>query len=159
MEPAIFSATSPLRALWIFGDFRWKCGAGPVGGVLRSRGGESLEPNKSAHKKDSAQNDRLWAGRFNQPQDMLFDRLNASLPYDRILAPYDIRGSKVHVGMLGSIGVLDGKEVDVLTSGLDQVQAEHKTRAFPREAGDEGIHLEAARRLTPRPAPVGVKVQ
>src|SRR5680860_1032380 len=89
MEPAIFSATSPLRALLIFGDFRWKCGAGPVGGVLRSRGGESLEPNKSAHKKDSAQNDRLWAGRFNQPQDMLFDRLNASLPYDRILAQYD----------------------------------------------------------------------
>src|SRR5680860_1679421 len=70
MEPAIFSATSPRRSVLIFGDFRWKCGAGPVGGVLRSRGGESLEPNKSAHKKDSAQNDRLWAGRFNQPQDL-----------------------------------------------------------------------------------------
>src|SRR5680860_659431 len=158
MEPAIFSATSPLRALGIFGDFRWKCGAGPVGGVLRSRGGESLEPNKSAHKKDSAQNDRLWAGRFNQPQDMLFDRLNASLPYDRILAPYDIRGSKVHVGMLGSIGVLDGKEVDVLTSGLDQVLAEYETGAFPGEAGDEDIHMAVERRLTEIVGPVGGKV-
>src|SRR5665811_1334921 len=138
-----------------FGDFRWKCGAGPVGGVLRSRGGESLEPNKSAHKKDSAQNDRLWAGRFNQPQDMLFDRLNASLPYDRILAPYDIRGSKVHVGMLGSIGVLDGKEVDVLTSGLDQVLAEYETGAFPGEAGDEDIHMAVERRLTEIVGPVG----
>src|SRR5665811_1745171 len=141
-----------------FGDFRWKCGAGPVGGVLRSRGGESLEPNKSAHKKDSAQNDRLWAGRFNQPQDMLFDRLNASLPYDRILAPYDIRGSKVHVGMLGSIGVLDGKEVDVLTSGLDQVLAEYETGAFPGEAGDEDIHMAVERRLTEIVGPVGGKV-
>jgi len=126
--------------------------------VLRSRGGESLEPNKSAHKKDSAQNDRLWAGRFNQPQDMLFDRLNASLPYDRILAPYDIRGSKVHVGMLGSIGVLDGKEVDVLTSGLDQVLAEYETGAFPGEAGDEDIHMAVERRLTEIVGPVGGKV-
>ena len=33
-----------------------------------------------------------WGGRFSEPQDPLFERLNASIPFDYVLAPFDIAG-------------------------------------------------------------------
>ena len=34
-----------------------------------------------------------WGGRFTGEQAPLFERINASLPFDYVLAPYDIAGS------------------------------------------------------------------
>ena len=49
---------------------------------------------------------KLWGGRFAAESAPLFDRLHASIPFDYVLAPYDIKGSMVHVRMLERIGVL-----------------------------------------------------
>lgn len=101
---------------------------------------------------------KLWAGRFTAPQDTLFDRLNTSLPFDYVLAPYDIRGSQAHVRMLGSIGVLDPQEVDALEEGLEQVLQEYEGGLFPGDAADEDIHMAVERRLTEIVGSVGGKV-
>ncbi|MCZ7662078.1 MAG: argininosuccinate lyase [Thermoleophilia bacterium] len=99
-----------------------------------------------------------WGGRFHENQAPLFERLNASLPYDYVLAPYDLRGSRAHVRMLGSVGVLAPDEVGDLLAGLDQVEEEMKAGAFPWDLGDEDVHMAIERRLTDIVGSLGGKV-
>jgi argininosuccinate lyase len=50
--------------------------------------------------------DFLWGGRFSASRAGAFERLNASIPFDVRLAPYDIRGSIAHARMLGERGIV-----------------------------------------------------
>ena len=101
---------------------------------------------------------RPWGGRFTDPQAPLFDRLNASLPFDYVLAPYDLRGSRAHVRMLGAVGVLEPDEVSTLLDGLDAVGAEVGAGTFPWDLHDEDVHMAMERRLTELVGPLGGKV-
>ncbi len=49
--------------------------------------------------------------RFRDPPDPLFVRLNASIGFDRRLAPYDIEQSRAHARALHAGGVLDDDEL------------------------------------------------
>ncbi|GAB4244825.1 MAG: argininosuccinate lyase [Thermoleophilia bacterium] len=99
-----------------------------------------------------------WGGRFSDEQAPLFERLNASLPYDHVLAPYDLRGSKAHVRMLHAIGVLSEGECSVLLDGLERVGEEVARGVFPWDLRDEDVHMAMERRLTELVGPVGGKV-
>ncbi len=99
-----------------------------------------------------------WGGRFAEEQAPLFERMNASLPFDHILARYDLRGSAAHVRMLGSIGVLVEAEVRVLLDGLERVEQEVEAGEFRWELRDEDVHMSLERRLTELVGPVGGKV-
>ena len=99
-----------------------------------------------------------WGGRFEGKQDSLFERLNASIPFDHVLAPFDIMGSRAHVRMLAGIGVLTGAERDTLLSALDQVALEVDEGTFSWTLEDEDIHMAIERRLTEIAGPVGGKV-
>jgi len=80
------------------------------------------------------------------------------LPFDHVLAPYDLLGSKAHVRMLGSIGTLSPDEVSVLLAGLDRVAAEVADGNFPWDLHDEDVHMAMERRLTEFVGVVGGKV-
>ncbi len=56
----------------------------------------------------------LWGGRFGTGPAEAFERLNASIPFDVRLAPYDIRGSIAHAKMLGARGIVSAEEADRL---------------------------------------------
>jgi argininosuccinate lyase len=99
-----------------------------------------------------------WGGRFEEAQAPLFERLNASLPFDHVLAPFDVAGSKAHVRMLASIGVLTTEERDTLLSGLEQVLSEVEAGVLRFELDDEDIHMAVERRLTEIVGPLGGKV-
>jgi argininosuccinate lyase len=99
-----------------------------------------------------------WGGRFSIGQDALFERLNASIPFDHVLAPFDIQGSMAHVGMLGAIGVLTGEERDTILGGLAAVAGEVEQGTFAWTIQDEDIHMAVERRLTELVGPVGGKV-
>lgn len=99
-----------------------------------------------------------WGGRFEQAQAPLFERLNASLTYDYVLAPYDLKGSRAHVRMLGSIEVLSKEEVETLLSGLDRVEEEVASGDFAWDIRDEDVHMALERRLTEIVGAVGGKV-
>ena len=101
---------------------------------------------------------KLWGGRFSAEPAALFERLNASLPFDYVLAPYDLQGSCAHVRMLASIGVLSEEEETKLLGGLDQVAAEVAGGSFAWELGDEDVHMAVERRLVAILGPVGGKV-
>jgi argininosuccinate lyase len=66
----------------------------------------------------------LWGGRFGASPAEAFERLNASIPFDIRLAPYDIQGSIAHARMLGERGIITVKEVEDLVRGLRSVLEE-----------------------------------
>jgi len=96
--------------------------------------------------------------RFREPPDPVFQRLNASLGFDRRLAPYDIAQSQAHVAMLAETGVLTGEEASTLVRGLDEVGGELERGDFSFDDGDEDIHMAIERRLTEIVGPVGGKL-
>ena len=96
--------------------------------------------------------------RFEQEPDPVFWQLNASLSFDRRLAPYDVRQSRAHARALRSAGVLDDGELAALLDGLDRVEAELESGDFPFAGGDEDIHMAIERRLTELAGPVGGKL-
>jgi argininosuccinate lyase len=96
--------------------------------------------------------------RFREPPDPIFQRLNASISFDRRLAPYDVEQSRAHVRMLADSGVLTDDEAGELLRGLESVSAELEGGTFPFEDSDEDVHMAIERRLTELVGPVGGKL-
>lgn len=101
---------------------------------------------------------KAWGGRFSEQQTPLFERLNASIPFDHVLAAFDIRGSKAHVRMLATIGVLTQDEKDRIAEGLEAIEAEVGAGTFSWTLEDEDVHMAIERRLTELVGSVGGKV-
>ncbi|MGI9097369.1 MAG: argininosuccinate lyase [Solirubrobacteraceae bacterium] len=86
--------------------------------------------------------------RFSEPQDPVFQRLNASLAFDRRLWPYDITQSRAHARMLAAQRIIGDADRDALLEALDAVEAELVAGAFPFADDDEDIHMAVERRVT-----------
>jgi argininosuccinate lyase len=112
----------------------------------------------SGPKVDNGGTGALWGGRFASDPAPLFERLHASIPFDHVLAPYDILGSQAHVRMLGRVGVLSEHECREILAGLEQVSAEVQDGRFTWTLADEDIHMAIERRLTELVGPVGGKM-
>jgi argininosuccinate lyase len=92
-------------------------------------------------------NSPLWGGRFGASPAGAFERLNASIPFDIRLAPYDIRGSIAHARMLGARGIISEEESAELKGGLETVLAEVEAGEFAPYLSDEDVHTAVERRL------------
>ena len=92
-------------------------------------------------------NSPLWGGRFGASPAEAFERLNASIPFDVRLAPYDIRGSIAHARMLGARGIVSGEESAELIRGLETVLEEVEAGEFAWHVSDEDVHTAVERRL------------
>ncbi len=68
-------------------------------------------------------------------------RLSATLEVDQPLAPYDIRASKVHIGELARIGLIDAGGHQRLATALQAVGEAIEARAFVWDAGNEDVHM------------------
>ena len=100
----------------------------------------------------------LWHGRFGSgPADELL-AYTVSLPFDQRLARDDIAGSRVHVRMLGHVGLLDGAEVSGVLDALAAVEHELSDGSFVFAAGDEDIHTAVERRVTELAGSAGAKL-
>jgi argininosuccinate lyase len=96
--------------------------------------------------------------RFREPPDPVFWRLNASLRFDRRLAPYDVRLSRAHARALRGAGVLSDDELSRIEEGLEAVAGELDDGSFSFAEEDEDIHMAIERRLTELVGPVGGKL-
>jgi argininosuccinate lyase len=96
--------------------------------------------------------------RFRKSPDPAFERINASIGFDRRLAPYDVRQSLAHARALERAGVISGEELEELERGLGTIAEELEDGSLPIEAGDEDIHMAIERRLTEIAGPVGGKL-
>jgi argininosuccinate lyase len=86
--------------------------------------------------------------RFEQAPDPLFERINASIGFDRRLWPEDIAGSRAHAGALERAGVITADERAELDQGLQDVAGELERGEFEFSDADEDIHMAIERRLT-----------
>ena len=77
---------------------------------------------------------------------------------DLRLAKYDVVGSKAHIRMLESIGLLSAEELEILTEGLDVILKEIEAGDFILEDDVEDIHSQVELLLTRRLGDMGKKI-
>jgi len=77
---------------------------------------------------------------------------------DLRLAKHDVMGSKAHIKMLASIGLLDNDEMETLTAGLDEILEEIKEGKFVLGDDVEDIHSQVEFLLTQRFGEIGKKI-
>lgn len=77
---------------------------------------------------------------------------------DLRLAAYDIQGSKAHIRMLESIGLLTKDELDSLTAALDRIEDTVKDGSFVLEDDVEDIHSQIELSLTRELGDMGKKI-
>jgi len=77
---------------------------------------------------------------------------------DMKLAKYDVIGSKAHIKMLESIGLLTADELVQLSAGLDQILSEIEAGNFVLEDEVEDIHSQVELLLTRRLGEMGKKI-
>jgi len=100
----------------------------------------------------------LWGGRFGASPAEAFERLNASIPFDIRLAPYDIQGSVAHAKMLGTQGIISDEESATLVRGLEAVLREVESGEFVWDLRDEDVHTAVERRLRELAGDVALKL-
>ena len=77
---------------------------------------------------------------------------------DLRLAKYDVQGSKAHIRMLESIGLLTSEELEALAAGLDEIAAEIEAGSFVLEDDIEDIHSQVEMNLTRKLGDIGKKI-
>ena len=91
---------------------------------------------------------KMWGGRFALSPSELMTEINASIGFDKAMAPQDIRGSKAHAEMLAAQGIITKSDAKEIVRGLDQVKAEIEAGDFQFSEKLEDIHLNIESRLT-----------
>ncbi len=90
---------------------------------------------------------KMWGGRFEvSPADLMIE-INASIGFDKAMAPQDIRGSKAHAEMLAAQGIIPKGDAKEILKGLDQVMAEIAGGRFQFSEKLEDIHMNIESRL------------
>lgn len=77
---------------------------------------------------------------------------------DLRLARYDVAGTKAHIAMLNSIGLLEDNELEVLASALDEIAETIERGEFQIEEGVEDVHSQVELMLTSKLGDMGKKV-
>ena len=90
---------------------------------------------------------KMWGGRFALSPGELLQEINASIDFDKVLAPFDIRASKAHAAMLAAQGIIAKGDAAKILSGLDRVLAEIEAGDFAYARELEDIHMHVEHRL------------
>lgn len=101
---------------------------------------------------------KLWSKGF-EPDKLIEEfTVGADRELDLKLARHDVEGSKAHITMLESIGLLTADELKVLLAELDNIAAEIERGEFAIEPGVEDVHSQVEFLLTQRLGDVGKKI-
>ncbi|MGI9601151.1 MAG: argininosuccinate lyase [Acidimicrobiales bacterium] len=123
--------------------------------------GRSGDESREAGREELRSGDEpreLWHGRFEGGPAEALQALNDSLPFDRRLFRHDIAGSRAHVTMLGSVGLLAADEVTTVLGALDHGEHEMSSGTFTFMPSDEDIHTAVERRVTELAGGPGAKL-
>ncbi|WP_371060420.1 argininosuccinate lyase [Rhodosalinus sp. 5P4] len=89
----------------------------------------------------------MWGGRFAAGPDAIMEAINASIGFDRRLAPQDIAGSRAHAAMLAATGILSNSDAEAIREGLLTVLSEIEGGSFGFSTALEDIHMNVEARL------------
>jgi argininosuccinate lyase len=90
---------------------------------------------------------KMWGGRFTSSPAAIMEEINASIGFDKVLAPFDIRASKAHAAMLGRQGIITQADAASIIAGLDRVLAEIESGQFTFSRALEDVHMNVESRL------------
>jgi argininosuccinate lyase len=89
----------------------------------------------------------MWGGRFSASPAEIMEEINASIGFDKRLAPQDIRASKAHAAMLADAGIIDAADAKAIIKGLDDVAAEIDGGKLQFSRALEDVHMNVESRL------------
>ncbi len=89
----------------------------------------------------------MWGGRFAMSPAEIMQEINASIGFDKQLAPQDIRGSKAHAAMLADAGIIAQSDAGEIAEGLDKIKAEIDAGTFEFSRALEDVHMNVENRL------------
>ena len=90
---------------------------------------------------------KMWGGRFAMSPAQIMEEINASVGFDKALAPQDIRGSKAHAAMLAAQGIISAEDEAAIQAGLDQIMGEIESGRFTFSRALEDVHMNIEARL------------
>lgn len=90
---------------------------------------------------------KMWGGRFSASPAEVMEEINASIDFDKVLSPQDIRGSKAHAAMLADQGIITKSDAKEITKGLDKIEAEIEAGKFKFSRALEDVHMNIENRL------------
>jgi len=90
---------------------------------------------------------KMWGGRFSAEPDAIMQAINASIDFDKRLAPQDIAGSRAHAAMLAAAGIIPAEDAKLIEHGLDKILREVEEGNFATSAELEDIHMNVEARL------------
>jgi argininosuccinate lyase len=90
---------------------------------------------------------RMWGGRFSSGPSDIMEEINASVDFDKRLAPQDIRGSLAHAAMLAAAGILPAEDAAAIARGLKTILGEIDGGTFAFSRALEDIHMNVESRL------------
>lgn len=90
---------------------------------------------------------RMWGGRFKALPAEIMEEINASIGFDKRLAPQDIRASKAHASMLAAQGIITKADAREILKGLEQVLAEIESGKMAYTRALEDVHMNVEARV------------
>jgi len=90
---------------------------------------------------------KMWGGRFTMSPAEIMEEINASIGFDKALAPHDIQASKAHAAMLAAQGIISKDDAKKINAGLDRVLAEIEAGQFTFRRELEDVHMNIESRL------------
>ena len=90
---------------------------------------------------------RMWGGRFAMSPAEVMQEINASIAFDKALAPQDIRASKAHAAMLAAQGIISKDDAKRINAGLDRVLEEIEAGRLAFSPALEDVHMNVESRL------------
>ncbi len=90
---------------------------------------------------------RMWGGRFKALPAEIMEEINASIGFDKRLAPQDVRASKAHASMLAAQGIITKADAREILKGLEQVLAEIESGQMAYTRALEDVHMNVEARV------------
>src|SRR6201995_3866813 len=90
---------------------------------------------------------KMWGGRFETGRAAIMREITPSIDFDKRLAGEDLAGSKAHVRMLATEGIISKDDGQLILKGLAQIEQEIAAGSFVFKRELEDIHLNIEARL------------
>ena len=110
---------------------------------------DASDPNdpSAPERPDVSAGQSIWGGRFSAKPAELMQAINVSIGFDRRLASQDLKGSRAHAAMLTKAGVISREDGEKILDGLERIETEMASGAFPFREEFEDIHMNVEARL------------
>ncbi|MBL1352994.1 MAG: argininosuccinate lyase [Zetaproteobacteria bacterium] len=102
--------------------------------------------------------DKPWGGRFDAPTNAFVEAFNASTHVDARMYAEDIAGSRAHARMLTQQNILNAQDLNLILSGLDEIEVEIEAGNFEFSIALEDVHMNIEKRLTDKIGDAGKRL-